>query len=125
MAGSGITFSSMARSIERVVPDENEIRRRVRLLLNRAMLVGLSYARQPANTPKLTGQLIRSITITKAVPKGGDLEATMLAGVEYARRQEYEHPTKSLYLLRAIQRAQSQLESDLGDAKNIIGVQVR
>ncbi len=124
MPGTIITYQTMSERIRKVIPTPDATILRIKAMMTRAMLRGLNLARRPTNTPKLTGQLIRGISVTPVTRSGQELRSTMIATVEYARRQEFEHPTKSHYLLRGIQRAADDLETTLGDARNVLDVSV-
>lgn len=64
-------------------------------------------AREPGHAPFLTGALVRSIKWRKARQGrglSGVITGALTVGVPYGRRQEFEHPTRSLYLQRALQQ---------------------
>ena len=63
-------------------------------------------AKSPGHSPRLTGALVASIRWRKAGEgkrAGRVITGALEVGVPYGRRQEFEHPTRKLYLQRALQ----------------------
>ena len=111
---SAISF--VGPSIARLSVPRAEVRRRLIALIDRAGLTALNHARRPANTPKLTGALIRSTSWTEARETSpGTFRGAIGVGVIYGRRQEFEHPTLSMYLLRAAEVGSARLVRELGN----------
>ena len=81
--------------------------RSVVAVMNRAGRKAQNRAKNPDWTPKLTGRLIASIRWQNArvSSRGNIVLGLLIAGgtdVPYARRQEFEHRTKGMFLFRAI-----------------------
>lgn len=93
----------------RGAPDARVALRRIAALVQREGLLALRAARNPLETPKESGQLIRSISWTGITRTIGSFQGQLRVGVEYGRRQEFEHLSKSRYLFRAIAAAHLRL----------------
>jgi hypothetical protein len=105
-----MTLRTIGPDPRNLVPNDKRARIEAKLLLDQVLLVpGLRLARDPATTPKETGQLIGSIRVSPARWKGDTLEGALVVGVEYGRFQEFRHPEKARYLQRAITAAQRAL----------------
>ena len=80
-------------------------------------------AKSPGHSPYLTGALVRSIRWRPA--RDGRVIGRIITGalevrVPYGRRQEFEHKTRSRYLLRALQMVYPDFVSDLRN-RRILG----
>ena len=111
----------------KLVPNGFEARVEAKLLMDKILLnPGLRTIRSPNNTPKKTGQLIGSTRVIAARWIGFTLMGSLVVGVEYARFQEFRHPTKALYALRAINLASRKLQDDISgtDVLKKLGLRV-
>lgn len=96
------------------VPDPIEARRRLVDLVNRRLAdPGLRIARSEENTPRDTGDLIRSIRVAPARSVGNSVLAALLVGVDYGRFQELKHRSKGDYLKRAAEEVMKAIQEDL------------
>jgi len=80
-------------------------------------------AKKPGHSPFLTGALVKSIKWQKArngVVLSRGIVGRLSVGVPYGRIQEYEHPTRSLYLQRAIEQVYPEYLEALRD-RRIVG----
>lgn len=122
----GINGKAIKLTVEKRVSDKvmdkraaKRMQKKVVAMMNRAGRKAAKKAKDPRWTPKLTGRLIASIRWEKAKlsARGNIIRGVLMAGgtdVPYARRQEFEHRTKSHYLLRAIvQIAQPAFQAEL------------
>lgn len=96
----------------------DELRARLAGLLNATLAVpGLATARRIA--PFRHGQLRNSISVRPARVSGGTIEGALEVGVEYGRRQEFEHPSQArrFYLLKSARAASEKLAEELRSKK--------
>lgn len=74
--------------------------------MNKSGRAAQRLAKSPGHAPFLTGALVRSIKWRKATAGKGIsnvITGALEVGVPQGRRLEFEHPTRSLYLQRALQ----------------------
>jgi len=102
-------LNEVLANLEQIASDvPNEVDEAV----ERTALQMVNTSRQEA--PRLTGRLANSIDIFPQDTKQG--ERTWGSDVEYARRQEYEHRTKSGYIRRSVTKHEGTFKTELENA---------
>ena len=96
------------------VPDPIEARKRLVALVNRQLAdPGLRIAKSEENTPRDTGELIRSIRVVPAQTVGNAVTGALLVGVDYGKYQELKHHSKADYLKRAAEEVMRRIREDM------------
>jgi len=94
---------------------------RVLNIMDRALYRGWRATQQTSWTPKFTGLLMSMIAVgqPKFVSPTTAIGSLVVMRIEYGRRQEFEHRTKSRYLFRGIQVSQKYLIDQFGIFKKV------